>query len=109
MAAGDRCHAAQADRTLLTLLGALGLLLTLVGIFSITVYPSRGTREIGVRMAIGATPGDVFAMMLSDVGKPVVIGIAIGLGAAALARLRIALFLFENDARPIRSRSRWSR
>ena len=43
---------------LLTMLGLFGLLLTLVGIFSMTAYAvARRTREIGVRVAVGARPG----------------------------------------------------
>ncbi|MGH9411485.1 MAG: FtsX-like permease family protein [Vicinamibacterales bacterium] len=81
---------------LLTLLGALGLLLTLVGIFGMTAYAvARRTREIGVRVAIGATPADVLTMMLTDVAKPMVIGIAIGLVGAAFATRVIASFLFQ--------------
>jgi ABC-type antimicrobial peptide transport system permease subunit len=81
---------------LLTLLGTLGLLLTLVGIFGMTAYAvARRTREIGVRIAIGATPGDVLRMMLTDVAKPVAIGIIVGLGGAALATRVIASFLFQ--------------
>lgn len=81
---------------LLSLLGAFGLLLTLVGIFGMTAYAvARRTREIGVRMAIGATPGAVVMMMLGDVAKPVAIGIITGLAGAALATRVIASFLFE--------------
>ncbi|MGH9410020.1 MAG: ADOP family duplicated permease [Vicinamibacterales bacterium] len=81
---------------LLTLLGGFGLLLTLVGIFGMTAYAvARRTREIGVRIAIGATPGDVLLMMLKDVAKPVAVGIVIGLAGAAFATRVIASFLFE--------------
>jgi ABC-type antimicrobial peptide transport system permease subunit len=81
---------------LLTLLGAFGLLLTLVGIFGMTAYAvARRTQEIGVRVAIGATPADVLTMMLIDVAKPVAMGIAIGLAGAAFATRIIASFLFE--------------
>jgi predicted lysophospholipase L1 biosynthesis ABC-type transport system permease subunit len=81
---------------LLALLGAFGLLLTLVGIFGMTAYAvARRTQEIGVRVAIGATPADVLTMMLIDVAKPVAMGIAIGLAGAAFATRIIALSLFE--------------
>lgn len=81
---------------LLALLGGLGLLLTLVGIFAMTAYAvARRTREIGVRIAVGATPTDVLTMMLADVAKPVGIGILAGLSGAALATRVIASFLFQ--------------
>lgn len=81
---------------LLTILGGLGLSLTLVGIFGMTAYAvARRTREIGVRIAIGATSRDVLTMILADVATPVAIGVMAGLGAAALATRIIASFLFE--------------
>lgn len=60
------------DRALLlTLLGAFGLLLTLVGIFSMTAYAiARRTREIGVRVAFGAQRAQVVGGMLRDVACP---------------------------------------
>lgn len=84
---------------LLGLLGALGLLLSLVGVFGMTAYAvSRRTQEIGVRMAVGATPPDVLRMMLTDVAKPVGFGIAAGLVGAALATRTIKSFLFQTSA-----------
>ena len=81
---------------LLTLLGALGLLLTLVGVFGITAYSvTRRTQEIGVRMALGAQPRNVLSMLLMDIARPVGLGIALGLIAAALSTKIIASFLFE--------------
>jgi putative ABC transport system permease protein len=81
---------------LLGLLGGLGLLLTLVGIFGMTAYAvARRTREIGVRMALGAWPRDVVLMMVAGVAMPAGLGIVVGLVGAALATRVIASFLFE--------------
>ncbi|MEO8521784.1 MAG: ADOP family duplicated permease [Acidobacteriota bacterium] len=81
---------------LLTLLGAFGLLLALVGIFSMTAYAvARRTREIGVRVAFGAQPGQVVAVMLRDVAWPVALGLVAGLGGTYYATRVIASFLFE--------------
>ena len=85
---------------LLTLLGGSGLLLTLVGVFGMTAYAvARRTREIGVRVALGATSMDVLTMMLVDVAKPVAIGIVLGLVGAAFATRIIASFLFQTAPR----------
>src|SRR5262249_8481157 len=85
---------------LLTLLGGSGLLLTLVGVFGMTAYAvARRTREIGVRIALGATSADVLTMMLADVAKPVAIGIAVGLVGAGFATRVIASFLFQTPPR----------
>jgi predicted permease len=81
---------------LLSLLGSLGLLLTLVGIFGMTAYAvTRRTREIGVRIAMGATERDVVMKILTDTAKPLAVGIVVGLAGAALATRLIASFLFE--------------
>jgi putative ABC transport system permease protein len=74
------------------LLGGLALLaLTLgaLGIYGVTSYVVEArTPEIGVRMALGAKPRDVLAMVLGDGMKLVVAGTALGLlGAVALTRL----------------------
>lgn len=81
---------------LLGLLGGLGLVLALVGIFGMTAYAvSRRTREIGVRMAFGALPAQVVTVVVRDAALPIVIGTALGLGAAALATHVIESFLFQ--------------
>jgi predicted permease len=81
---------------LLSLLGGLGLVLTLVGIFGLTAYAvARRTREIGVRMAFGARPGQVVGAMLRDTAWPVAIGIVAGLVGASFATKLIASFLFQ--------------
>jgi ABC-type antimicrobial peptide transport system permease subunit len=81
---------------LLSLLGGIGLLLTLVGVFSVTAYAvTRRTQEIGVRMAFGARPADVVRTMLGDAIVPVGIGLAVGLAASYYATSVVQAFLFE--------------
>jgi ABC-type antimicrobial peptide transport system permease subunit len=81
---------------LLTLLGVFGLLLTLVGIFSMTAYAvARRTREIGVRVAFGARPAQVVWIMIRDAGFPVLSGLAAGLVGTYYATRLIRSFLFE--------------
>jgi hypothetical protein len=81
---------------LLSLLGGLGLLLALVGVFGVTGYAVlRRTQEIGVRMAFGARPGQVVRRMVADAAWPIAIGTVLGLGAAALTTRVIESFLFE--------------
>jgi len=61
---------------LLSLLGGLGLLLTLVGIFSMTAYAvARRTQEISIRMAFGAGPADVVLTMVPDAAWPALLGL----------------------------------
>jgi len=81
---------------LLSLLGGLGLLLTLIGVFGMTAYAvARRTQEIGVRMAFGATARDVIRAMISDAAWPVAIGVIVGLVGSWFATRLIATFLFE--------------
>ena len=81
---------------LLGLLGGLGLILALVGVFGMTAYAvSRRTAEIGIRMAFGARPWQVVRTMVWDSAVPIVFGTLIGLGGAAFATRLITSFLFE--------------
>ena len=81
---------------LLGLFGGVGLLLALVGVFGVTAYAvARRTREIGVRMALGAGPGAVVRAAIRDSLWPAAIGIVAGLGASLAATRVIASLLFE--------------
>jgi hypothetical protein len=77
---------------LTVLLGGLALALTLSGLFSVLSYlVEQRTREIGVRMALGATTHDVTRLVLSQSIRPVGFGLFIGGGSAAgLAALLLA-------------------
>jgi predicted permease len=95
---GDRIATPRQQTTMLGLLGGLGLLLTLVGIFGTTAYAvARRTQEVGIRMALGAPPGRMVSAIVLDAASPVALGLLIGVaGAAAVTRL-IASFLFETE------------
>lgn len=74
----------------LTALGALSLLLAVVGIYGVFSYTTaQRTQEIGVRLAIGATPADVTAMVLRHAA--IVIGIGLGIGVAGSLMLSAPL------------------
>lgn len=92
----DQVAAPRQRTTLLSLLGGLGLLLTLVGVFGTTAYAvARRTQEVGIRMALGARVGQMVGAIVLDAAWPVAVGLAIGLaGAFAVSRV-IGTFLFE--------------
>ena len=77
---------------LTVILGGLALALTLSGLFGVLSYlVEQRTREIGVRMALGATTQDVTRLILSQSIRPVGVGLFIGAGSAAgLAALLLA-------------------
>jgi predicted permease len=68
---------------LLAAFAGLALLLAAVGIYSVLAYMVRQRmREIGIRMALGASAGDVVRTVLGEGIRPTLIGIAIGIAAA---------------------------
>ena len=83
-AAYTRFHAA-----LLTAFGVFGALLASSGILSVVMYTvSRRTREIGIRIAIGAAPQQVVRLLVREVTLPLVAGLSAGLfGVYNLASL----------------------
>ncbi|HEY2801780.1 MAG TPA: FtsX-like permease family protein, partial [Chthoniobacterales bacterium] len=93
-------------RLTMALLGgfaAIALLLAMVGIYgAVACTVEQRTGEIGVRMALGAQTRDVFGLVVRQGMSPVVIGLAIGLGAAFfLGRLLTAQLYEVSAANPI--------
>ena len=74
------------------ILGGLALLLTVSGLFSVLSYlVEQRTREIGVRIALGASSQKVTQLMLAQTARPVLLGLLAGAGlAASLATLVLA-------------------
>lgn len=73
-------------------LGALALLLTVSGLFSVLSYLlAQRTREIGVRVALGASPRTIVRLVFAQTAWPVLYGLAAGAGlAATLATILLA-------------------
>jgi putative ABC transport system permease protein len=74
---------------LMSLLGVTALVLAALGIYSVVAWlASQRAREIGVRIALGASAMDVVSMMTAHGLKPVIVGLVLGMGGAfALTRL----------------------
>jgi predicted permease len=80
---------------LLGVFASLALLLASIGIYGVISYVvGQRTREIGIRMALGAEQGSVLRMVLLQAGKMVVVGLAIGLAAAVGLTRLMASMLF---------------
>ncbi len=89
----DRVHEVLAPtRFYLTLLGVfsvLAIVLAAVGLYSVVAYlVTRQTREIGIRIALGASSDDVMRLVLRQGAQPAIAGIVVGL-VASLAGARV--------------------
>jgi len=72
---------------LLTVFAFISLTLATIGIYGVLAYlVSQGTREIGIRMALGARPGDVMSRTLRSALLMLLVGLAAGLAGAARPR-----------------------
>ena len=81
--------------TLLGLFGALALALASIGIYGVIAYSvSRRTREIGIRMALGASRRDVMTMVTRQSSTLVLAGCAAGLAASVLGTRVLANVLY---------------
>ena len=89
---------AYMHRSLAWLVGgfaALALLLGVVGLYGVIAYSvSQRSREIGIRMALGAQAGSVYRLILKEAGWLVIAGIAIGLAASIAAATLMRDLLF---------------
>jgi predicted permease len=75
--------------------GALATLLAAIGLYGVMAYAvARRTREIGIRMALGAERGRVLWMVLKEVAALAAVGVAVGLGAAFYATRQVQSQLF---------------
>ncbi len=87
---------------LLTVFGALGLVIAAIGIYGVMAYVvSQRAREIGIRKALGALPSTVLWSVLRRASAQVAAGLAIGLAAAWMMDSLVASFLYDVGAREI--------
>lgn len=93
---GDSLLSQRVTAVMLSLLSVVAVLLACVGLYGVLAYSvSQRTREFGIRIALGALPGDVPRMVLRQGLALAALGIALGLaGAFGLTRL-MAGMLFE--------------
>jgi ABC-type antimicrobial peptide transport system permease subunit len=86
------------EQLLTTLLGSFGvvaLLLAVAGVGGVTLYSVlRQTREIGIRLALGAAPGRILAWVLGRALRIAATGVLLGVGASLIATRLIADILY---------------
>jgi ABC-type antimicrobial peptide transport system permease subunit len=79
-------HRNRAMALIATTFGLFVGLLAMIGVYGVTSHAAaERTREIGIRMALGANRGDVFRMLLGEMMRVVCVGIAFGLAAVVPA------------------------
>ena len=82
--------------TLFSVFGAAALFLASVGLYGVMSFGvSRRTQEVGIRMALGARGGEIQRLILRQGAGQIVIGLAIGLGLAALLGRGMQIMLFQ--------------
>jgi ABC-type antimicrobial peptide transport system permease subunit len=99
---GASLYAPRMGAMLLSVFGGLALLLAALGVYGVLAFSiSRRTREIGIRMALGADRSRVFALVIREGMWLVGIGLAIGLLAGLYATESIKSFLFNVNTRDV--------
>jgi putative ABC transport system permease protein len=82
--------------TVLTVFAALALLLTSIGIYGVMAYSvNQRTSEIGIRMALGASPGGIVRMVVKTGIALAAVGLCVGLVLAVLLSRTLAALLFD--------------
>jgi putative ABC transport system permease protein len=93
--AGSLRASRRFNTALLTLFAGLALVLAAIGTYGVMAYSvTRRTREIGLRMALGARPGDVLGMVMTQGASLVLAAIGIGLAGALATNRLLARQLF---------------
>jgi putative ABC transport system permease protein len=91
------------NMVLLVLFGGLGLVIAAVGIYGVMAYlVAQRTNEIGVRMALGATRGNVVAMVLRRAALLMALGLAIGGVVSWYLGATVKSFLYEIEPNDVR-------
>jgi len=91
----DRGAESRMGSTLLTIFGSLALLLATIGVYAVMAFAvNQRTREIGVRVALGAARSQIVQLFVAEGARLASIGVAIGLVLAAiLAKVLASVFL----------------
>lgn len=92
----DSLHSRRFTLLLVTVFAVAALLLAMAGVFGVLAYSvAQRTKEIGLRLALGATPGTILKMVLGQGMVTVAIGVALGLFGSFLLTRTMRSLLFE--------------
>ncbi len=81
---------------LLSTLAGIAVMLSMIGIYAVIAYSvAQGTREIGVRMALGADPATVLRQVVGHGLRLAIVGVVIGTGVALVATSVLESYLYE--------------
>jgi predicted permease len=82
--------------TMFTIFGVLALVVAAIGLYSVVAYDvSQRTRELGVRVALGASAGTVLRLVVGEGVRVVTFGLAVGAAAALALASRVSPLLYE--------------
>ena len=77
----------------------LALVMASIGIYGVISYlTAQRTREFGIRLSLGATPGAVLRLVLGRAASLIAVGVCLGLGGAVIVARLIATLLFQTPA-----------
>jgi putative ABC transport system permease protein len=92
----------QLGASLAAVLGGLGLVLSVIGVYGVISYSvSQRTREIGIRMALGAQPGAILGLVLRQGIVIVAAGLVLGLALSLASSKLVGKFLVVSGADPL--------
>jgi len=86
--------------TMFTIFGLLALVVAAIGLYSVVAYDvSQRTRELGVRVALGASAGAVLRLVVGEGVRVVIIGLAVGAAVALALASRVSPLLYQVSAK----------
>ena len=89
---------ARLRTTLLAIFAGIALLLAAVGIYGVVSYSvAQRVREMAIRLAVGASPGDLLKLVIGRTMLLVLVGLALGAGAAVALTRVLASLLYETS------------
>ena len=98
-AIGASLYAQKVAATLLTAVGLVCLLLSAIGLYSVMSYAvSQRMHEMGIRVALGAKPGDLLGLVVRQGLKLTIPGLALGVAVALAAARVVSGMLFQVSA-----------